>query len=193
MSDKYHHGDLRNSLIKEAIKIINRDGEAALSLRQLATICGVSRAAPYAHFKNKEELITNIKNFVSDTFTRYLEESIENIPDSEIEKKIITLGTAYISFFIENPEYYTFLFSRGYIHVNLDYNSEKENNFKPYNILKSLCDIYFNKKNPKLSDYEKEKELIRIWASVQGLTSIIFMENVKWSMDWKKEISELLM
>lgn len=193
MSDKYHHGDLRNSLIKEAIKIINRDGEAALSLRQLANICGVSRAAPYAHFKNKEELITNIKNFVSDTFTRYLEESIANIPDSEIEKKIITLGTAYISFFIENPEYYTFLFSRGYIHVNLDYNSEKENNFKPYNILKSLCDIYFNKKNPKLSDYEKEKELIRIWASVQGLTSIIFMENVKWSMDWKKEISELLM
>ena len=41
-------------------------------------------------------------------------------------------------------------------------------------------------------DYEKELEIIRIWASVQGLTSIIFMQNVNWSHDWKKEISKLL-
>lgn len=192
MSDKYHHGDLKNTLIKEAIKIINKDGEGSLSLRQLAATCGVSRAAPYAHFKSKEDLINTIKNYVSDTFTLYLEEAIKNIPDSEIEKKIIALGTAYVTFFIENSEYYTFLFSRGYIHVNLDYKSSEETNFEPFNILKNLCEIYFNGKKPKLSDYEKELNIIKIWSSVQGLTSIIFMENVKWSLDWKEELSKLL-
>ena len=191
MSDKYHHGDLRNALIEEGIKMINTTGEDSLSMRKLAEKCGVSMAAPYAHFKNKEEMINAIKKYVEDAFSTYLEAAV-NRCENNIEKKIITLGNAYISFFIENPEYFTFLFSRGYIHVNLDFKSAEENNFKPFKILKELCTIYFNEKKPELSDYEKELEIIRIWASVQGLTSIMFMQNVKWSRSWKDEISKLL-
>ena len=191
MSDKYHHGDLRNALIEESIKMINTSGEDSLSMRKLAEKCGVSMAAPYAHFKNKEEMINAIKEYVEDSFTAYLEAAVSSC-ENDIEKKIITLGNAYITFFIENPEYFTFLFSRGYIHVNLDFKSRDENNFKPFKILKDLCSIYFAEKKPELSDYEKELEIIRIWASVQGLTSIIFMQNVNWSHDWKKEIKKLL-
>ncbi|MCR5063020.1 MAG: TetR/AcrR family transcriptional regulator [Treponema sp.] len=191
MSDKYHHGDLRNALIEESIKIINTSGEDSLSMRKLAEKCGVSMAAPYAHFKNKEEMINAIKKYVEDTFTSYLEAAV-NQCENDIEKKIITLGNAYISFFIENPEYFTFLFSRGYIHVNLDFKSSDDNIFKPFKILKDLCSRYFDEKKPELSDYEKELEIIRIWASVQGVTSIIFMQNVKWSRNWKEEISKLL-
>ena len=190
MSDKYHHGDLRNALIEESIKMINTSGEASLSMRKLAERCGVSMAAPYAHFKNKEEMINAIKK-QEETFTQYLEAAIGRC-ENDIEKKIITLGNAYITFFIENPEYFTFLFSRGYIHVNLDFKSSEENSFKPFTILKDLCTIYFKEKKPELSDYEKELEIIRIWASVQGVTSIMFMQNVKWSRDWKEEIKKLL-
>ena len=191
MSDKYHHGDLRNALIEESIKMINTSGEDSLSMRKLAERCGVSMAAPYAHFKNKEEMINAIKEYVEDAFTKYLETAVVSC-QNDIEKKIITLGNAYISFFIENPEYFTFLFSRGYIHANLDFKSSDEKDFKPFKILKDLCTIYFDEKKPDLSDYEKELEIIRIWASVQGLTSIMFMQNVKWSRNWKDEISKLL-
>lgn len=191
MSDKYHHGDLRNALIEESIKMINTSGEESLSMRKLAERCGVSMAAPYAHFKNKEEMINTIKEYVEESFTRYLEDAVASC-ENDIEKKIITLGNAYITFFIENPEYFTFLFSRGYIHANLDFKSSDEKDFKPFKILKDLCTIYFEQKKPELSDYEKELEIIRIWASVQGLTSIMFMPNVKWSRNWKEEISKLL-
>ena len=57
MSDSYHHGNLRQALIDAGIKIINEQGEDALSLRKAAALCEVSHAAPYAHFKDKEELI----------------------------------------------------------------------------------------------------------------------------------------
>ena len=191
MSDKYHHGDLRNALIEESIKMINTSGEDSLSMRKLAEKCGVSMAAPYAHFKNKEEMINAIKEYVEESFTTYLETAISTC-ENDIEKKIITLGNAYITFFIDNPEYFTFLFSRGYIHANLDFKSSDQKDFKPFKILKDLCTIYFAEKKPELSDYEKELEIIRIWASVQGLTSIIFMQNVKWSRNWKDEISKLL-
>ncbi len=192
MSDKYHHGDLRNALIEEGIKMINSGGEGSLSMRKLAEKCGVSMAAPYAHFKSKDDLINAMKNHVTENFTERLEKSVSKIRDGSIEKKIIALGNAYVLFFMEHPEYFTFLFSRGYIHVNLDFSKSDENNFKPFLILKDLCTQYFAEKKPELSDYEKELEIIRIWASVQGLTSIIFMNNVKWSRSWKKEISNLL-
>ena len=192
MSDKYHHGDLRNALIEEGIKMINSGGEGSLSMRKLAEKCGVSMAAPYAHFKSKDDLINAMKNHVTDNFTEHLEKSVSKIRDGGIEKKIIALGNAYVLFFMEHPEYFTFLFSRGYIHVNLDFSKSDENSFKPFLILKDLCTQYFAEKKPELSDYEKELEIIRIWASVQGLTSIIFMNNVKWSRSWKKEISNLL-
>ena len=191
MSDKYHHGDLRNALIEEGIKMINSSGEDSLSMRKLAEKCGVSMAAPYAHFKNKEEMINAIKKYVEDAFTEYLEAAVNKCED-DVEVKIVALGIAYVSFFIENPEYFTFLFSRGYVHLSLDFKSSDENDFKPYTILKKLCSRYFDEKKPGLSDYEKELEIIRIWSSVQGVTSLIFMKNVKWSHDWKEELKNLI-
>ena len=191
MSDKYHHGDLRNALIEEGIKMINTSGEDSLSMRKLAEKCGVSMAAPYAHFKNKEEMINAIKKYVEDAFAEYLEKAIACVEEDNVEQKIIILGNAYVSFFIDNPEYFTFLFSRGYVHLNLDFNSD-EDNFKPYKILKDLCKRYFAEKKPDLSDYEKELDIIRIWSSVQGITSIIFMKNVKWSRNWKDELQNIL-
>ena len=192
MSDKYHHGDLRNALIEEGIKMINTGGEESLSMRKLAEKCGVSMAAPDAHFKNKEEMINDIKNYVTDSFTLYLEKAVNKTQTQDIEAKIIALGKAYVTFFITNPEYFTFLFSRGYIHANLDFTHSDKSDFKPFVILKNLCTQYFQEKKPVLSDYEKELEIIRIWASVQGITSLIFMKNVKWSRNWKNEIENLL-
>ena len=191
MSDKYHHGDLRNALIEEGIKMINTSGEASLSMRKLAEKCGVSMAAPYAHFKNKEEMINAIKQYVEDAFTEYLEAAVNKAED-DVEARIVALGVAYVSFFIDNPEYFTFLFSRGYVHLNLDFKSSDENIFKPYKLLKDLCKRYFDEKKPGLSDYEKELEIIRIWSSVQGVTSVIFMKNVKWSHDWKEELKNII-
>ena len=191
MSDKYHHGDLRNALIEEGIKMINTSGEDSLSMRKLAEKCGVSMAAPYAHFKNKEEMINAIKKFVEDAFTEYLEAAVNKCKD-DVEEKIVALGIAYVSFFIDNPEYFTFLFSRGYVHLNLDFKSSDENIFMPYKLLKDLCKRYFDEKKTGLSDYEKELEIIRIWSSVQGVTSVIFMKNVKWSHDWKKELKNII-
>ncbi len=191
MSDKYHHGDLRNALIEEGIKMINSSGEESLSMRKLAEKCGVSMAAPYAHFKNKEEMINAIKQYVEDAFTEFLQAAV-NKAEADVEAKIVALGISYVSFFIDNPEYFTFLFSRGYVHLNLDFKSPDENTFKPYKLLKDLCSRYFDEKKPGLSDYEKELEIIRIWSSVQGVTSIIFMKNVKWSHGWKEELKNLI-
>ena len=72
MADSYHHGNLRQALIEAGIKIINESGEENLSLRKVAALCNVSHAAPYAHFKDKDELLEAIKSSVTDRFIALL-------------------------------------------------------------------------------------------------------------------------
>ena len=48
MADQYHHGNLKSKLLEEAVTLISQDGLENLSLRRLATQCGVSHNASTA-------------------------------------------------------------------------------------------------------------------------------------------------
>ncbi len=56
----YHHGDLKNALIKAGVEILAKDGVSGLSLRKVALRAGVSHSAPYSHFADKQALIAAI-------------------------------------------------------------------------------------------------------------------------------------
>lgn len=58
--DSYHHGDLANELLAAALKVVERQGADAVSLRDLAQNLGVSRAAPYRHFPDRDALLAAI-------------------------------------------------------------------------------------------------------------------------------------
>ena len=57
----YHHGDLRNALIVAAAELIERDGTLDFSMAEAAASAGVSAAAPYRHFADKEELLRAVR------------------------------------------------------------------------------------------------------------------------------------
>ena len=54
---RYHHGDLRQALLEASLALIAEEGFAALSLREVARRAGVTHAAPYRHFVDKEALL----------------------------------------------------------------------------------------------------------------------------------------
>jgi len=56
----YHHGDLANALIAAALEAVEQDGPDAVSLRDLAQSLGVSRAAPYRHFEDRDALLAAV-------------------------------------------------------------------------------------------------------------------------------------
>ncbi len=60
----YHHGNLRSALVEAGLELISMEGEETLSLRKAALKCGVSNAAPYAHFNNKDEFIAAIQQSI---------------------------------------------------------------------------------------------------------------------------------
>lgn len=106
----YHHGDLKPALIQAAREILRKEGAAALSLRSIAAAVGVSHMAPYAHFKNKKELLQSIAVAGFDELTaRMLAAKSRTIRDRDLA---LNYGIEYIQFALENPEFYRIMLSQ---------------------------------------------------------------------------------
>ena len=187
MSDSYHHGNLRQALIEAGIKIINESGEAGLTLRKVAARCGVSHAAPYAHFKDKEELIETIKSTVTGQFMEQLGQAVDSAPDAETA--LVNMGRSYVSFFHRNPDFFRFLFGSQNISAHIRPDREYEEDYPPFVLLKQTYLRYLGEKGIEKSMDEQEIEILRLWASAHGLASIACMSGAVTSFDWDEIIS----
>ena len=79
--------------------------------------CGLSHAAPYSHFSNKEELLQEMQLHITKKFTEVLENTVSQYRGTPIF--LLEFGKAYISFFISHPQYFNFLFQQGNIQIDL--------------------------------------------------------------------------
>lgn len=110
MADKqYHHGDLRGELIRKGIRLLASEGYAGFSMRRLAALCGVSHAAPYKHFKGKDEIILAIARAISVEFTHALSDAVGRFP-GDPRAQIVEMGAEYVRFMLANPDYFRFVF-----------------------------------------------------------------------------------
>ena len=191
MKDKpYHHGDLRNSLIEEGIKLIDEEGINQLSLRKVASMCGVSQAAPYAHFNSKDDLLDAMREHVLDRFMERLNVAINACPDINDPKLLVDMGKSYVLFFIEEPQYFTFLFSQQGIEINLDFDDDNPNNFPPYKLFKQHAIRILG--GMGMTKERLEDAIISMWATVHGLASIATMKNVHYKKNWSDKIEDII-
>ena len=184
----YHHGDLRHALIETGIDFIKQKGEEALSLRKIAEICGVSNAAPYAHFKSKDEFIVAIQKYIMDLFATELEKTVIEYKDRP--SLLPMLGKTYVMFFYQNPFYFDFLFSRKNISIKLSLDNADTDENLPLAILQKAAISVFSK--TKLSEKVIQDKIIAMWALVHGLASIVVMPNVEFDDNWEKRVEEII-
>ena len=100
----YHHGDLRRALIVQALELIERDGLAALSLRDLARQVGVSHAAPVHHFGDKAGLLTAIATQGFLTLADELQGTYARTAS------YLEVGVAYVQFAMCHRAYFEVMF-----------------------------------------------------------------------------------
>lgn len=185
---QYHHGDLRRSLIETGLELIHEEGEEKLSLRKVATRCGVSNAAPYAHFKNKDEFVGAIQQYVMSSFCESLLEAVHEYGNSPL--LLPKLGKAYVMFFHQNPLYYDFLFSRKNIIIELSLRSAAINQNHPFEILRTAAIQMFSKVG--MPEKMIENKIIAMWALVQGLSAIATMPNVLLDDNWEARTEDII-
>lgn len=181
MSDKYHHGNLKNELIECAIKYISEHGSESLSVRKLSEQCGVSHNAVYRHFESKKKLIDCCRIYVTKKLTAYLSEQIDKLAYTDPET-IYKLSHSYIDYFKNNPSYFEFIYQNEAcckINFSLD---EVDDNYPPFEIFRKLCLALIEKYN--LSREEGLKRLVRYWSLMQGAVSLIISPNVTLDGQW---------
>ena len=92
----YHHGELAPKLRESARAILEEEGLEALSLRSVARRAGVSHAAPYRHYANREALLAAVA--VEGLARLHAELSQAGAAPGDKPERIVQLGAAYLRF-----------------------------------------------------------------------------------------------
>ncbi|MGE3652148.1 MAG: TetR/AcrR family transcriptional regulator [Reyranellaceae bacterium] len=108
-ADRYHHGDLRAALLREAGRVLASAGPEALSLRELARALGVSHNAPYKHFANRDALLAALATEGFRELTADGQEAAANAAPGETRR---ARALAYIRFALHRPAVFKLMFSR---------------------------------------------------------------------------------
>ena len=105
--DHYHHGNLRRALIDETLAAIEQTGSAEISLRMLAQRLGVSHAAPYAHFPDKQALLTEI---AAEGLRRLATAIGTETAGGRADRPLTAHIRAYLAFATQQPGLYRLMF-----------------------------------------------------------------------------------
>jgi AcrR family transcriptional regulator len=112
----YHHGNLKEALVRAALALIAEKGPAGFTFADAARWAGVSPAAPYRHFRDRDELIANVARLGFELFAQSLAKAWDG-GRPELLVAFDRLGRAYLDFARTQPAYYSAMFEAG---VSLD-------------------------------------------------------------------------
>ncbi len=108
----YHHGNLREALIRAALQLIAEKGPAGFTFAEAARFAGVSPAAPYRHFRDRDELMASVALRGFEQFEGALTRAWDGgrpEPFAALDR----LGKAYLEFARGEPAYYAAMFEAG--------------------------------------------------------------------------------
>jgi AcrR family transcriptional regulator len=103
----YHHGDLRAACLSAALELLEEGGATALSLRAVARRAGVSAAAPYRHYADREALVSAV---AAVGYRELAERLAAAHPAPSTPEQLARVGVAYVEFALEQPALFRMMF-----------------------------------------------------------------------------------
>jgi AcrR family transcriptional regulator len=186
----YHHGDLRNALVAEALHILEKEGRSDFTLRDLAKRVGVSYTAPYAHFDDKRALLAATAAGGADQLTAALQEAISGKADPVEE--FIAMGEAYVRFGLQHPSLYRLMFTAWELtpedkHKYPELQAASERSFK------TLTDML---ERMQASGFLRpgmvEADALAIWAQVHGIAMLAIDGRIECACDNPPPVTDVL-
>ncbi len=133
----YHHGNLREALIEAALKLISEKGPSGVTFAEAARAAGVSAAAPYRHFRDRDALMADVARKGFDRFETALRTAWdEGRPD--LRAAFERMGRAYLAFARDEPAYFSAMFESG---LDLSrYPEVKQAGDRAFEVLRTACE-----------------------------------------------------
>lgn len=165
----YHHGDLKNALIEAGIAILAEDGVHGLSLRKVAGKAGVSHAAPYAHFADKQALIAAISADGHRRIFGKVSAIVERFPDNPL-RQLVATAWAYVEFGFQEPALFKTTFS-GAVEQEHSYPALVEMTQKNFRAVRQIVERC--QAAGILSPGDPDLTAVSVWGLVHGFVSLI--------------------
>jgi AcrR family transcriptional regulator len=107
----YHHGDLKASLKRAALRLVQEKGPRGFSLNEASRLAGVTVAAPYRHFEDKDALLAEIACDGLDLMILELRKAAA--AGNSIREKMLEAGMGYLRFSSVHADYFAVIFNAG--------------------------------------------------------------------------------
>jgi AcrR family transcriptional regulator len=164
----YHHGNLKEALIRAALELIAQKGPAGFTFAEAARWAGVSPAAPYRHYRDRDELLSDVAKRGFDQFEQVLIRAWDDGKPKPSEA-FDRLGRAYLHFARTEPAYYSAMFEAG---IPPDVNPElREAGDRAFNVLRQACEVLVAVM-PAKSRPPVLMMALHIWALSHGIASL---------------------
>lgn len=162
---KYHHGDLRRALVEAALQLVQEEGPSGITLREAARRAGVTHAAPYRHFADKEALLAAVAEEGFKQLRDQIAESMAAGGDA-----IDAVGRAYVKFAMNNPSQFKVMFG-AQVGDKRNYSSLLEADQAVFDLLVSAIDSA--QKSSDLPDGNTAAMGMVAWSMVHGVASLV--------------------
>ena len=164
----YHHGNLREALVQAALDLILQRGASGVTFAEAARAAGVSPAAPYRHFRDRDALLAEVARQGFERFEAMLANAwSEGRP--EPVKAFENVGRAYLAFARAEPAYYAAMFESG---LPPDASAElREAGDRAFNVLKTAAESL----SALLPKGQRPPALmmgLHFWAMAHGIASL---------------------
>lgn len=159
---EYHHGDLKTSLKQAALRLVRDRGPRGFSLNEASRLAGVSVAAPYRHFQDKDALLAEIARDGYQLLEREIHKSVEK-PDN-LRDKLVESGMAYLRFARNHADYFTVMFQSGLERSN--YPEIERSARSGFGVIVGLAQQF--ERTPESADLRA----VSAWALVHGLAAL---------------------
>ena len=183
----YHHGDLRAALIDAALDVIGEIGPQGLTIREVARRAGVSHAAPYRHYADKDELILAV---VERGF-ELLDETMVAARRAAGEDKLAQFaaaGEAYLDFALHSPTYYRVMFSGDLLSSN---GQEALRHTSSAAFQQIMDDLVMCQQMGIIRPGDPLLQAISIVSTVHGFVSLVNDNRVDHLLEGKSSIEEV--
>jgi len=164
----YHHGNLKEALVRAALELIAEKGPAGFTFADAARWAGVSPAAPYRHFRDRDALLSDVARRGFEEFATALAKAWdEGKPD--VMTAFDRLGKTYLTFARNEPAYYSAMFEAG---VALDTDRElREASENAFAVLRAAAEKLVALMPPR-GRPPALMVALHVWAMTHGIASL---------------------
>ena len=164
----YHHGNLKEALVKAALDLIGEKGPTGFTFAEAARSAGVSPAAPYRHFRDRDELLADVASRGFSAFADALDAAWKD-GRPEPARAFERVGRAYLAFAHDEPAYYSAMFESGLSIA--DSAALREASDRAYGVLRRASEALVAAMPPK-NRPPASMVGFHVWAMAHGIASL---------------------